>query len=276
MSDGDDDPIAAAWRECHAARPEIDVSLEQLRAYVDARRPAELTLAEQVRTYCISDLFLACACIAGLPAAIAAFEREFTPAIDATLKRWDRAIGDDTRQRVCAMLLVDHAGRGPLLATYSGRGALDRWVRVVTAREAGKSWRAESTSSAVDDQALLELLAPGGDPAVAAIRQQATDAFRKAFVAAAGELERRERTALRLHLLDGLTIDDIAPLFHVHRATVARWIAAAKQKLLEATRQRLMDDLAIGPHEVDSLIRLVHSQIELTEDLLRSREPKRS
>jgi len=55
----------------------------------------------------------------------------------------------------------------------------------------------------------------------------------------------------------------------VHRATIARWIAAAKQSVLDRTRKRLMHDLRISADEVDSLIRLVHSRIDVPEDALR-------
>jgi RNA polymerase sigma-70 factor, ECF subfamily len=266
-----DDPCAAAWQACRAARPEVAVSLEAFRDYVAARHPPDVTPADQLATWCLDDLYLACAAVAGDPAAIQAIERELIPVIDAALGTWDVAVVDETRQRLRAMLLVDHAGRGPLLAQYGGRGALRRWVRVVAAREAARTWRADTAAMPVEDDALFDVLAPPSDPALSAIKRDAAAAFKAAFVAALGELEARERTALRLHLLDGLTIDQIAPMYRVHRATVARWIAGAKQAVLDRTRRRLMHDLRLAPDEVDSLIRLVQSRIELADDVLRSR-----
>jgi RNA polymerase sigma-70 factor (ECF subfamily) len=59
-------------------------------------------------------------------------------------------------------------------------------------------------------------------------------------------------------------------MFGVHRATVARWIAAAKQAVLDRTRRLLMQDLQLGRDDVDSLIRLVQSRIELADDPLRT------
>jgi len=103
---------------------------------------------------------------------------------------------------------------------------------------------------------------------LSAVKNDAAVAFRAAFLATLGELERRERTVLRLHLLDGLTIDEIAPMYEVHRATIARWIGAAKQTVLDRTRRRLMHDLRLDAAEVDSLIRLVQSRIELPVDPL--------
>jgi RNA polymerase sigma-70 factor (ECF subfamily) len=71
-----------------------------------------------------------------------------------------------------------------------------------------------------------------------------------------------------MHILDGLSIDEIAPMYSVHRATIARWIASAKDTVLDKTRRALMRDLKIGAAEVDSLIRLVQSRIELASGVL--------
>jgi RNA polymerase sigma-70 factor, ECF subfamily len=263
------DPAEAAWRRCWAARPDVAVPLDRFVAHLAAHRPPELSLADQLATWCLDDIYLAIGCIARDPAAVAAFDREIVPLIDLALTGWDRAIVDETRQQLRAMLLVDNAGRGPLLAQYAGRGALRRWVRVVAAREAGKTLRADRAALPVADAELFDRLAPATDPQVSAIKNEAAAAFRTAFVAALGELPARERAVLRLHVLDGLTIDDIAPLYTVHRATIARWIAAAKQSVLDRTRKKLMHDLRIGADELDSLIRLIHSRIELPEDALR-------
>jgi len=262
------DLVESAWRRCQLERPDVTVALDAFRGHLAAHLPPELTLTEQLATWCLDDVYLVCGVLAGERAAIEAIEREVVPIIDAALATWDRAVIDETRQRLRAMLMVDHAGRGPLLAQYSGRGALRRWVRVVAAREAGKTRREDLGATPTDDDALFDTLAPPSDPVLSAIKREATVAFKTAFLAALGELELKERAALRLHLLDGLTIDDIAPMYGVHRATVARWIASAKQAVLDKTRRKLMHDLRLEGDEVDSLIRLVQSRIDLPPDAL--------
>jgi len=265
------DPVAAAWQHCRTARPDVQVELAAFRDYLAERRPDDVSLDDQLATWCLDDLYLACACVARDPAAVLAIERELVPIIDLVLATWDRTVVDETRQRLRAMLIVDHNGRGPLLAQFSGRGALRRWIRVVAAREAGKVRRADTAAMPVDDDALFDALVAHDDPELAAIKHDAALAFRAAFLATVAELERTERTVLRLHILDGLTIDDIAPMYGVHRATVARWIASAKQTLLDKTRKRLMHELRLDGGEVDSLIRAVQSRIELTESVLRTK-----
>src|SRR5256885_6567826 len=105
----DTDPVASAWQRNRTARPGIAVELDAYRAYVAARVPAD-----QLAASCLDDLYLAAACVAREPAAARAFEAEVVPYIDAALSTWDHALAEETRQRLRAMLLVDHAARGPL------------------------------------------------------------------------------------------------------------------------------------------------------------------
>jgi RNA polymerase sigma-70 factor (ECF subfamily) len=262
------DPVDQAWQACRAARPDVQVTLDQFRAHLDAHRPAGIAVEDQLRAWCLDDVYLVCGCIARDPHAIAAIEREIIPIIDLVIASYAPSVIDETRQRLRAMLMVDHGGRGPLLAQYGGRGALRRWIRVVAAREAGKTWRADTAAIPVEDDALFDALAPPTDPVLSAVKKDAAVAFKRAFVSALAELDRRDRTLLKLHILDGLSIDELAPMHAVHRATIARWIAAAKDLVLAGTRRQLMRDLALDAQEVDSLIALVQSRIELTSKVL--------
>jgi len=262
------DPVAIAWERCRAARPGVVATLAQFRAHLTAHRPAELSEVDQLASWCLEDVYLATGCLARDPGALQALEHEIIPIIELALIGWDRTIVDETRQQLRAALVVDQGGRGPLLAQFSGRGALRRWIRVVATREAGKARARDQAATPIDDDSLFDAVVPAGDPVLSAVKNDAAVAFRAAFLATLGELERRERTVLRLHLLDGLTIDEIAPMYEVHRATIARWIGAAKQTVLDRTRRRLMHDLRLDAAEVDSLIRLVQSRIELPVDPL--------
>ncbi len=69
---------------------------------------------------------------------------------------------------------------------------------------------------------------------------------------------------LRGHFVGGLTIDDLAGRYGVHRATAARWIAAARDRLLVATRRAAAARLESTDAEVDSLMHLVASQLEFS------------
>ena len=53
-------------------------------------------------------------------------------------------------------------------------------------------------------------------------------------------------------------------LYRAHRATVPRWIAAVRETLFEGTRAHLMERLSITTSEVDSVLRLIDSQLEIS------------
>jgi RNA polymerase sigma-70 factor, ECF subfamily len=265
-----EDPIATAWQRCREVRPDVIVALDEFKSHLATHRPPEIGEDEQLATWCLDDIYLVCGCVHGSISALRAIEADIIPIIDLALTGWDKAVVDETRQQLRAMLLVDHAGRGPLLAQYSGRGALRRWIRVVAAREAAKIRARDQAAVPVDDEALFDALAPSSDPVLSAVKRDAAVAFKTAFAAALTALEPRERTLLRLHILDGLTIDEIAPMYEVHRATAARWITAAKQSVLERTRRNLMHELRLDAADVDSLIRMVQSRIELDPGTLAS------
>jgi RNA polymerase sigma-70 factor (ECF subfamily) len=150
---------------------------------------------------------------------------------------------------------------------------LRRWVRVIAVREAFKRRKRSKREVGIGDDELFDALTSHVDPELEVVKKRAAEHFRAAFLASVSELSRQERTVLRLHVLESLSIDDIAPVFGVHRATVARWIAGARDRILQLTRKRLMQALELNPQEVDSLIRLVQSRMDVSlEDVLKSRD----
>ncbi|HEY0252200.1 MAG TPA: helix-turn-helix domain-containing protein, partial [Kofleriaceae bacterium] len=78
------------------------------------------------------------------------------------------------------------------------------------------------------------------------------------------QLDDRQRALLRYSLVSGWTVDKIGELYGVHRATAARWVAAARDALGDALRQEAAVRLAIPIDDVDSIVREVHSQIDVS------------
>ena len=64
--------------------------------------------------------------------------------------------------------------------------------------------------------------------------------------------------------LDGLSIDQLAAFYRVHRATTARWIEAARQAVLDGTRKELIRRLQLSRSELDSVMRLIGSQLDVS------------
>lgn len=94
---------------------------------------------------------------------------------------------------------------------------------------------------------------------------------RESFRTALRALSSRDRSLLRYQLIDGLTLPELAALHGVSRATIARHLAAARRAVLDRTRAELAARLGADLADVDSVIRLVRSRLDISaESALRS------
>jgi RNA polymerase sigma-70 factor (ECF subfamily) len=64
--------------------------------------------------------------------------------------------------------------------------------------------------------------------------------------------------------VNGLTLPQLAAMENVSRATVARWLASAREALHEETRRELTGRLRVSESELNSLVALVRSQVEVS------------
>lgn len=222
----------------------------------------------------LEDLAWARALAAGQRDAIARYERELVPMIDAQLRRRGFAFDAiaDVQQTLRARLLVGD-GDGPAIARYEGRAALRSWVLLSALREAIRGQQRVVRELATEDDALLALADRSSAAVPAADKQRYRDAFRAAFRAALATLPPRDRLLLRMHVLDDLTIDQIATVQGVHRATVARWIDRARDAVSREVRRDLGRRLGVDPFEAEDLLRWVQSQIELSLSQLAADDP---
>jgi RNA polymerase sigma-70 factor (ECF subfamily) len=213
------------------------------------------------------DLYLACGCAAGDRGALAGFEDCCGAAIARAIASTGASVSDraDLGQVVRQRLLVAPAGGGPpRIATYSARGSLQAWVRVVATREAARmSPRARRERAAEDDE-LAHAIAGGDDPEVGYLKRLYRAEFERAFHVAVELLDDRARLLLQQHTLDGLGIDRLAALHGVHRATAARWIEAAREAVVTGTRRELIKRLGLSRVELASVLRLIQSQLEVS------------
>lgn len=212
-----------------------------------------------------ADLYLACACADGDPRAIAAFEERYFRDIDATVAgmRAPTGAADDVKQILRTRFFVASGGRPPAITEFGGRGNLHGWVRVSAVREVLRLFKRERRK--VDlDEALLDDMVGFPDPEMAAVKAKCKSELGAAFRESLAALSARERTLLRYHIADGLSIDAIGSIYHVHRATAARWLAAVRERLVSDTQARLAAHLRLDRDEVESVIRLVRSQLDLS------------
>jgi RNA polymerase sigma-70 factor (ECF subfamily) len=223
------------------------------------------------------DLYLAYACSTGNAKAIRILEKDFLRGVPSAVRRLrlPKSSIDEVTQLVRHKLLLGDGG-APKIADYAGRGPLESWVRVVAVRTALSLLRkrdGDHDAGNGADAALLNIAAPGHDPELGLVHARYAGEFRSALQSAFQTLSAQDRTILRLHFVDGLNIDQIGAIYRVHRATVARWIARSRQKLLEETKAALKAVLRLSSVEFESLMGAVRSQLHLSlSGLLGNRE----
>lgn len=240
-----------------------------------ARLLPEDTPPEALEAMHLSDLYLARACVDGLPAALAAFEARVMPEVDAAVARLKLppSTVDEVRQLVRQKMLLAGPDTPARLAAYPGTGPLAGWVRAAALWQALDLQRQRSSPAhSLDDSDLSLAVAPGDDPELAYLKTTYRAEFTASFAEALAALSPRQRNFLRLKYLDGLNIDQLGALYGVHRSTAARWTVSAQEALLEETRRRLTERLRLTGSQLDSVLRLISSQLDVSLGrLLRSR-----
>jgi RNA polymerase sigma-70 factor (ECF subfamily) len=259
--------IEARWQQIAARWPGVVVSRSRFEAHLAQFPVEEPRFTGELH---LDDLYLAVACADGDQAALRAFESTMMAQTVPSIRALDSeaAFVDEVQQRVRTRLLVGEAGRPPRIAEYRGRGPLAAWVTVTAVRTGLTFMRESKRAGRFGDERWAEaiVLPQTGDPELDHLKARYRVELEQAVAHACAALEDRERAVLRMYFIDGLNIDKIGRVYGVHRSTVARWIARTRDQLNAATRQHLIDDLALPDDEVASIDRLVRSQLDISLD----------
>ncbi len=249
----------SAWRG-------ITVAPETFVCHLAERIPREGDPLQTLREIHAADLYLACACSAGNGKALEAFDKHVIAPVVGELDR-GRALSsytDEIKQALRMRLLLGGKTLLPKIGSYRGQGPLTAWVRMAAARIAADLRRAQIKHHPLDTQVPLMIRSPELDPELAYVKSRYAEELEAAFRSTLTALTTRERTVLRLYFLDGLDSTSMAATFGVSSRTVQRWIARAREQILDQTRLLLCQRLRIPTVRLDSLIGLLHSQIDMS------------
>jgi RNA polymerase sigma-70 factor (ECF subfamily) len=167
---------------------------------------------------------------------------------------------DEARQRILERIML---GSPPKIAQYDGRAPLGSWLRVSIAREAIYLHKRGQREIDLSDE-LLVLPSTESDPELELFKRAFRSTYRRAFETAVESLSTRERSLLRQHLVLLMSIDELATVYGVHRATTARWVADAKDELGKRMRMELAARLKMSQAEIDRVVGLVESRLDIT------------
>jgi len=266
--------IVGAARSSH---PQLTTPTDSLREVLAARflsQPDPQGTLRGVLAHA-GDLYLAIACAAGEPQAVRIFDAEIvaqTPRLVARARLTAEQLNELT-QRLRLHVLVPQPGHAARLATYSGRGRLLDWYRVLALREAVLLARQESPARTGNLEGAIEAaLRQQGEAATqerAHVWHRYADAYRDALRQAICALSAADRNLLRWHFVDGLNGSQLGALLKRNRSTVHRRLLALLEQIHADVIRGLQQTLDCPQSELESLLRALRSQLDLSlSDLL--------
>jgi RNA polymerase sigma-70 factor (ECF subfamily) len=199
----------------------------------------------EIRTFLLSlrveELALARACAAGNNAAWEIFLTRYREKLYLSALRIARE--DSVARELADTLYADLYGtstregqRVSKLASYTGRGSLEGWLRTVVAQEYVNRYRRTKRLVSLDEESEegFQFQAPDPEPALPADSrlEAATD---EALALLAAE----DRMILSAYYLDERTLAEIARMLSVHESTISRKL----EKLTKALRKQILSGL---------------------------------
>jgi RNA polymerase sigma-70 factor, ECF subfamily len=246
------EPIEAAVNRAQARWPGVGCTAADLFAHTQ-----RLGVTHEELQHFGDELHLVCACLQGDPLASTVLEREYvarTARVLARLGDWDFI--DEASQSLRERILMPPERR---LETYAGKGPLLAWLcRVACRIGLDLRRRKRRTFDALTPEHLVQ------EPS-----EEMLDLPRYRHVIAAavrstvGQLAGRDRGLLRLRYLSELDLDQLSDRYSVHRATVARWLAHAKDQMRTGIQHEACAALGMSPNEFHRVFVQMQDQLEL-------------
>jgi len=229
---------------------------EIVRKYAPGASPAQAR--DFCRTLRIEELVLARACAAGNEHAWEVFLVRYREKLYDTGLQIARE--DSAARELADSLYADLYGvtsregqRVSKLASYTGRGSLEGWLRTVMAQEHVNRYRKQKRLVSLDEESEEgeQFPAPTPEPA-ATVDPRLTIAADQAL----RSLPAEDRFVLAAYYLDGRTLAEISRLLSVHESTISRKLdklakSLKKQILISLTRQGMSRRQAEEAFEVD-------------------------
>ena len=259
--------LASLCAEVSAALAPIALDREEFVVALAGLPPA----FDSVRSERLQELALGLACARGDDLALRRFERDYLAALPRMLgsMKLSPDMLDEVAQEVRRKLLVRTESGPAKIGGYAGRGSLHGLLKVTATRTALSMLRAGGREAPADTT--MADVVGERDPELTFLKARYRVAFREAFEDAVAELEPRQRNLLRLHFLRKVTLEELATLYGVHRATIVRHLARVRDDIDRATKRTLRSRLSVSPDELESVMDLIRSRFDVSvERLLRT------
>ena len=250
--------LVEAFEAARAPWPGLDLPAERFIRHLAERWPpgAKDGVEPAIRGLHLGDLYLACACAAGVPGAADALEREHLSKIPAALRR--QRLAPEAVEDVCQKLR-EKVILNTHIATYSGEGKLSNWIAVIAKRMAAKS-AARGPASTSGWSRVVGQLPAAGDLEKDVLKKDLLGELESAMRAAGAALSDEQRELLKFHYRDGLSEPKLAKLFNTSQPTISRRLGKAREIMLAETERLLGERLGLTREDFESFISDVRSR----------------
>ena len=123
-------------------------------------------------------------------------------------------------------------GSAPRIRAYNATAPLAQWVKVVAIRTAIDLHRRELAAAPPAHYHHEATRGTETDAQTRVMQQEYKREFETALRGLIDALPTRDRTVLRLHLIEEVSLEKLAVMYGVHRVTLARWVWNAGEILL--------------------------------------------
>ena len=216
--------------------------------YLPPHAPAD-ELAQLHQSLRVEELALARACAKGCEAAWECFlnryRQKLYDAAGAIAKEESaaRELADSLYTELFGTRQTADGQRISKLASYTGRGSLEGWLRTVLAQDYVNRYRTQRRLVTFDEKIQAGQYQPSAEVLADPRLEAAVDA-------ALVELPADERLILASYYLDGRTLAEIARMLGVHESTISRRVekitASLRKQIVRGLRERGMDAKAAG------------------------------
>lgn len=246
---------------------------------VDTERFAVLASCVPVRDVedgALEGVALGIAAATGAPRAIRRFESLYFGRARTALSKMGAAteLADDALGQATQDLFVSKDDGPPRIVGLLGKGDLHGLIKVVAVRRylnilRGRRARPDvGVGDAGEDLAAAIAKEPG--PELGTLVEERRDLLKGALETALSTLPADSRSLLRLSIVHGLSIDELAGMFAIHRSTAARRLVSIRESLRTGVRRALAERIEGSTTEVESVLRAADSKLELSFDRLLS------
>jgi len=268
------DDLVRQVNNASRAWPDVELDSSEVAEFFWTRvqrrsRQKGLSIPEAIEGLHCVDLYLACGCAKTNVAALRAFERTLGAEVERIARRFESRFmaASDLKQMLREKLFVAGLGEHPKIESYSGFGSLKAWLRVTATRTfLDETRRLNGRKGGWWSTPEIEDIPDSLDVELSVLKEEYRESFKRALIAAVRELSPRERNLLRQRFMSGLSVQQLAAVYGVHRTTMSRRLSRARRALYSMTRRIFAQEIgldSVGSDEFESAIELVMSGLDI-------------